>query len=148
VPRVTVFPAELVERGKLIFERAKCWECHGKDGRGNGPKADELKDDWGYRIRPRNYTSEKFKRSASVENIFLTVATGLDGTPMASHRDTMTARDILAVATYVKSLAGQRSRYGGGMMGMMNMTSDERAGMMIDHPGMPGMMGPGMMWSQ
>jgi cytochrome c oxidase cbb3-type subunit 2 len=150
VPRVTVFPAELVDRGRLIFEQVKCRECHGKDGRGNGPKADELKDDWSYPVRPRDFTSEKFKRGASVEDIFLTVATGLDGTPMASHGDTMSARDILSVAAYVKSLA-QSARREGGMMGMMNMTRDERAGMMIDHPGMSGgmmgdgMMGPGMM---
>lgn len=145
VPRVTVFPSELVDRGLMIFEQSKCWECHGKNGRGDGPKANELKDDWGYRIRPRDFTSEKFKRGASVEDIFLTISTGLDGTPMASYGDTMLPRDILAVSTYVKSLAGKRTSYGGGMMGMMNMTSDERAGMMIDHPGMPGMMGPGMM---
>ncbi len=151
VPRVTVFPAELVDRGRLIFEQVKCRECHGKDGRGKGPKADELKDDWGYPVRPRDFTSEKFKRGASVEDIFLTVATGLDGTPMASHGDTMPARDILSVAAYVKSLAGQSPGQKGGMMGMMNMAPDERAGMMIDHPGMSGgmmgdgMMGPGMM---
>ncbi len=63
----------------------------------------------------------------------------------------MSARDILSVAAYVKSLAGEHSSQKGGMMGMMNMTRDERAGMMIDHPGMSGgmmgdgMMGPGMM---
>ncbi len=151
VPEVTIFPAELVDRGMLIFEQVKCWECHGKEGRGNGSKANELKDDWGYPVRPRDFTSEKFKRGASVEDIFLTVATGLDGTPMASHGDTMPARDILSVAAYVKSLAGQSPGQRGGMMGMMNMTPDERAGMMIDHPGMSGgmmgdgMMGPGMM---
>ncbi len=142
VPRVTVFPAELINRGQTVFEQVKCWECHGKNGRGDGPKANELRDDWGYPVRPRNFTSEKFKRGASIEDIFLTVTTGLDGTPMASHGDTMSAKDILAVATYVKSLTSERPSHRGGMMGMMGMTPDERAGMMIDHPGMPGgMMG-------
>jgi cytochrome c oxidase cbb3-type subunit 2 len=151
IPRVTVSPAELINRGQTVFEQAKCWECHGKNGRGDGPKANELKDDWNYHIRPRDFTSEKFKRGASMEDVFLTVATGLDGTPMASYKDTMPAKDILAVATYVKSLSVQHSSQRGGMMGMMNMTPDERAGMMIDHPGMSGgmmndgMMGPGMM---
>ncbi len=151
VPRVAVFPAELVDRGRLIFEQAKCLECHGKEGRGNGSKANELKDDWGYPVKPRDFTSEKFKRGASVEDIFRTVATGLDGTPMASHGDSLPAGDILSVAAYVKSLAGEHAGQKGGMMGTMNMTRDERAGMMIDHPGMSGgmmgdgMMGPGMM---
>lgn len=49
------------------------------------------------------------------------------------------------MASYLKSLSPERLRYYGGVMGMMGMTPDERAGMMIDHPGMPGMMGPGMM---
>lgn len=146
VPGVAVFPSELVEHGKAVFEKAKCWDCHGKNGRADGPKAAELKDDRGYRVRPRDFTSEKFKRGAGVEDIYLTVSTGLDGTPMASYRDAMPARDILAVSAYVSSLASWRPRSGGGMMGMMNMTRDERAGMMIDHPGMGGgMMGPGMM---
>ncbi len=70
---------------------------------------------------------------------------------MASHGDSIPAKDIIALAVYVETLAGERPRRRGGMMGMMSMTPDERAGMMIDHPGMPGgmmqddIMGPGMM---
>ena len=146
IPRITVPRAELVDRGRRVYEEAKCLECHGRQGRGDGLKADELKDDWGLPIRPRNFTSEPFKRGASLHDIFLTVATGLNGTPMASYGDGMAAEDIFALAAFVNSLAGQRSRDRGGMMGMMSMTPDERAGMMIDHPGMSGgMMGPGMM---
>ncbi len=146
IPRITVPRTELVERGRRVYEQAKCFECHGRQGRGDGSKANELKDDWGLPIRPRDFTSEPFKRGASLHDIYLTVATGLNGTPMASYGDGMAAEDILALAAFVKSLAGQRSRDRGGMMGMMSMTPDERAGMMIDHPGMSGgMMGPGMM---
>ncbi|MCP4999095.1 MAG: c-type cytochrome, partial [Hyphomicrobiales bacterium] len=29
----------LVAKGKEVFEKAKCWECHGKTGRGNGQEA-------------------------------------------------------------------------------------------------------------
>ena len=147
IPKITGLSADLIDRGQRLFEQAKCFECHGRQGRGDGPKADELKDDWGYSIKPRNFTSEAFKRGASVQDIFLTITIGLDGTPMASHGDSIPAKDILALAAYVKSLNRQRPR----MMGMMSMTQDERAGMMIDHPGMPGgmmqdgLMGPGMM---
>ncbi len=144
IPRITVPSAELVDRGQRIYEKAKCWECHGKQGRGDGPKANELKDDWGRSIRPRDFTYEPFKRGANMRDIFLTVSTGLNGTPMASYGDGIPAEDILALASYVKSLAEQHLRYRGGMMGMMSMTPDERTGMMIDHPGMTGgMMGRG-----
>ena len=33
------FDADTIAKGKEIFERAKCWECHGKQGRGDGQKA-------------------------------------------------------------------------------------------------------------
>jgi cytochrome c oxidase cbb3-type subunit 2 len=150
-PRVT-FPGpkgsrtELTNKGMQVYEQAKCWECHGKKGRGDGPKSAELKDDRGRLIRPRDFTGEPFKRGESINDIYLTVATGLDGTPMASYGYSLPAEDILSLATYVKSLVRQRPSRG--MMGMMSMTPDERAGMrIIMHGGMMngGMMGPGMM---
>ena len=153
IPIITIPDTELVERGRQVYEQVKCFECHGRQGQGDGPNADELKDDWGHQIKPRDFTYESFKRGASANDIFLTVSTGLDGTPMASYGDSIPAKDILSLAVYVKTLAGERSRRRGGMMGMMSMTQDEHAGMMIDHPGMPsgmmqdGMMGPGMMRS-
>ena len=46
-----------IAKGKAkIFERAKCWECHGKQGRGDGQKSFDRKDDWGFPIRIRNVT--------------------------------------------------------------------------------------------
>jgi cytochrome c len=151
IPEIIDISTNLVDRGQKLFEQAKCWECHGWKGRGDGPKADELKDDWGQSIRPRKYLYESFKRGSKIQDIYISVATGLNGTPMASYGDALSDEDILAVAAYVNSIAIQRPRKRGGMMGMMSMTPDERAGMMIDHPGMSGgmmndgMMGPGMM---
>ncbi len=146
MPELSAPLTELVKRGRQVYKRAECFTCHGKQGRGDGDRADELEDDWGRPIRPRDFTSEAFKRGARIQDIFLTVATGLDGTPMPSSVDGLPADDILAVATYVNSIAESRPRQRGGMIGMMSMTGDERAGMMIDHPGMPtGMMDNGMM---
>jgi cytochrome c oxidase cbb3-type subunit 2 len=154
IPKITIPSAELLDRGQRLYEQNKCFVCHGKKGQGDGTKANELKDDEGYSIKPRDFTSETFRRGANVQDIFLTIAAGLDGTPMASYDDIISADDILALATYVKSFNRQHLRRRGRMMGMMSMTPDERAGMMIDHPGMSGgmmqdgMMGPGMMRGQ
>lgn len=30
-----------VEKGLLVYKKMKCWECHGDDGAGGGPKADK-----------------------------------------------------------------------------------------------------------
>jgi mono/diheme cytochrome c family protein len=29
----------IVARGKEVWQRAKCWECHGQEGKGDGQKA-------------------------------------------------------------------------------------------------------------
>ncbi len=147
IPSITASNSGLIELGQKIYEQAKCSKCHGRQGLGDGPKADELKDDWGYTIRPRDFTSESFKRGTEIQDIFLTVTTGLDGTPMASYGDTIPDKDMLSLSSYVKSLKGQHPRYLGGMMGMMSMTHDERIGMMTyHHTGMHGgMMGHRMM---
>jgi cytochrome c oxidase cbb3-type subunit 2 len=141
IPEPKVSRTVSINRGMQVYEQSKCWECHGKQGRGDGLKSAELKDDWDRMIRPRDFRDEPFKRGVKVNDIYLTIATGLDGTPMASYGDSLSTDDILTLATYVKSLSRQRT--GRGMMGMMSMTPDERAGMRIIMHG--GMMNDGMM---
>jgi len=43
---------ESVELGKKLYEETGCIKCHGTLGRGDGPSAPTLKDDWGNPIRP------------------------------------------------------------------------------------------------
>ncbi|MFQ5567862.1 MAG: c-type cytochrome, partial [Paracoccaceae bacterium] len=42
------YDADSIAKGAAVFERAKCWECHGRQGRGDGQKAFDRKDDWGF----------------------------------------------------------------------------------------------------
>jgi mono/diheme cytochrome c family protein len=78
-----------VEKGKKEYERMKCWECHGHEGRGDGPKSQKLKDEKGYKILPFNFTTTQLKRGSSPENIYLTFSTGLDGSPMPSYEESL-----------------------------------------------------------
>jgi len=79
------FDADTIARGKKIFERAKCWECHGKLGRGDGQKSFDREDDWGFPIRIRNVTHPwKIKAGSDVEDIYMRFSTGINGTPMPS----------------------------------------------------------------
>jgi cytochrome c oxidase cbb3-type subunit 2 len=96
---------EYAEQGKSVYKKAKCRECHGNQGRGDGPTADKLRDDWGLPIRPRNFVEEILKRGIDVEEIYLTIATGLDGTPMPSYSTALTKDEIVAVSYYIRSLA-------------------------------------------
>ena len=75
--------------GKDVWQNAKCWECHGQTGKGDGEKAAGLKDDFGFPIRPADLTSGQFKSGPAVQDIFRTMSTGLSGTPMPSYRDSL-----------------------------------------------------------
>lgn len=96
---------QLLDRGKEVWEQAKCWECHGKSGKGDGEKAAGLKDDLGFTMVPADLTSGQFKSGPAVEDIFRTVTTGLSGTPMPSYRDAFPDEDRWALAYYVLALS-------------------------------------------
>ena len=89
---------EIVVHGKEVWQQAKCWECHGNTGKGDGEKAAGLEDDFGYPIRPADLTSGQFKSGPSVKDIFRTVTTGLSGTPMPSYGDAFSEEDRWALA--------------------------------------------------
>jgi cytochrome c oxidase cbb3-type subunit 2 len=96
---------QLVDRGKEVWEQAKCWECHGKTGKGDGEKSTELADDEDFTIVPADLTSGQFKSGPTVEDIYRTMTTGLAGTPMPSYRDSLPDEDRWALAYYVLALS-------------------------------------------
>ena len=99
------YNADTVARGKEIFERAKCWECHGKLGRGDGQKSFDRKDDWGFPIRIRNVTHPwKIKAGSEVQDIYMRFSTGVNGTPMPSFVKALSEEDRWYLANYIKSL--------------------------------------------
>ena len=97
--------AALVARGQEAWRAAKCWECHGDEGRGDGEKAAGLEDDFGFPIPPANLTTGQFKSGPDVKDIFRTISTGLSGTPMPSFADTVGEEERWALAYYVLALS-------------------------------------------
>jgi cytochrome c oxidase cbb3-type subunit 2 len=95
----------MIDHGGQIWQQAKCWECHGKTGQGDGEKAAGLKDDWGFPIRPANLKRGQFKSGPAVTDVFRTISTGLAGTPMPSFRDSFPEEDRWALAYYILSLS-------------------------------------------
>jgi cytochrome c oxidase cbb3-type subunit 2 len=94
---------QIIARAKDVWQAAKCWECHGNTGKGDGEKAPGLKDDFGF--PPADLTSGQFKSGPAVEDIFRTITTGLSGTPMPNYRDSLPDEDRWALAYYVVSLS-------------------------------------------
>src|SRR5258708_18559941 len=76
---------ESIELGKRLYEENGCVKCHGTVGRGDGPSAPTLVDDWGHPLRPADLArSWTLRGGASREDIFRTMSTGFNGTPMPS----------------------------------------------------------------
>lgn len=98
------YSTDSVEKGKAIFEKTKCWECHGKGGKGDGVK-EKRKDDWGFPIRIRNVTQPwKIKGGAEPDDIFMRFTTGVNGTPMPSFVDSLNEEQRWHLANFIKSL--------------------------------------------
>lgn len=96
-----------VDKGLKIYKDMKCWECHGDTGRGDGPKSQDLKDDWGDTILPFNFTTGTLKRGSSPENVYMTFTTGLDGTGMPSYEDSLNEEDRWHLVSYTLKLMRQ-----------------------------------------
>lgn len=105
IQRPPVPSQQILARGKEVWQTAKCWECHGNTGKGDGEKAAGLKDDLGFPIPPADLTTGQFKSGPAVEDIFRTMTTGLSGTPMPDFRDSLSEEDRWALAYYVLSLS-------------------------------------------
>ena len=113
LPKEVASSKESLARGKEMFEAIECNKCHGSAGRGDGPSAPDLKDDWGNPIRPANLTKPwTFRGGGSVKDIASRLVTGLMGTPMPSFIDSVEKpEDIWHVANYVKSLGPDKPNF-------------------------------------
>jgi mono/diheme cytochrome c family protein len=103
-PRVT---ADSIALGKKLYEETGCIKCHGTLGRGDGPSAPTLMDDSGYPIRAADLAqSWTFRGGGSREDIFRSMSTGLNGTPMPGFHDALTPEQRWAIADFIDSLSG------------------------------------------
>ena len=104
---------ESIELGKKAYEENGCLKCHGTLGRGDGPSASTLIDDLGHPIRAANLTQPwTFRGGPTREDIFRTMTTGLNGTPMPSFADALTPEQRWAITDFITSLSGNSTEPG------------------------------------
>ncbi len=95
-----------IKRGRKLFKEAKCVLCHGEDGRGEGALTTTLKKQWDLPFKARDLTqSWMFKGGNTEADIYRTVTTGLNETPMGSYADYLTDDDRWHLSHYVKSIS-------------------------------------------
>src|SRR5580765_5579019 len=94
-------------KGKAIFD-AKCTECHGASGKGDGPASVLLTP------RPRDFTTGKFKirttesgTGPTDDDLMQTVRQGMYGTSMPAWNRILSDDDMRDVVAYIKTLSAR-----------------------------------------
>jgi len=113
LPKEVAASPESIKRGKEMYEAIECNKCHGAEGRADGPSRAELKDEWGFPIRPANLTKRwNFRGGGGRAEIAMRLATGVLGTPMPSFVDSVEKPDdIWHLANYIASLGPDAPNY-------------------------------------
>ncbi|MBF0566096.1 MAG: c-type cytochrome [Nitrospirae bacterium] len=95
---------ESVAKGAEVWKKMKCAECHGDQGKGDGPKSESLKDDSGHPIMAFDFTSCAGKGGVSPERTYAAYTTGIDGTGMPSYADSLNEDDRWNLVSYTLKL--------------------------------------------
>ncbi len=107
--RIPPATKEWIVKGKAAYFNYGCNKCHGDSGDGKGESAPTLKDHKKRPIRPNDYTRGVFKGGGDPRSIIMRVLTGIEGTPMPSHADTVEKEeDLIALAHYVRQFSKGR----------------------------------------
>ena len=100
---------KIVEQGKALYNgKGACFNCHGKDGDGNGPLAAQLDPS------PRNFQHHGFWRHRTEGEVFWVIKNGSVGTSMVGFGGQLTDEEIWSLIQYLETLSGA---HGPGMMG-------------------------------
>jgi mono/diheme cytochrome c family protein len=98
-------PPASLSRGRAVYDH-HCVECHGKEGRGDGPAAFQLIP------KPRDFTTARYKIRTTAtgtlptdEDLLRSVRQGLYGTAMPAWQQILPDDDIVAVVEVVKSFS-------------------------------------------
>lgn len=90
-------------RGRALYNQ-NCQPCHGVGGEGKGPAAAALEDQWGEPCPPADLRQPHLKSGAELRDVFRVLTTGLDGTPMPSFAEAMSAEDRWDLIAFIGRL--------------------------------------------
>ena len=97
---------ELLAMGERLYVDGGCGTCHGQTGKGDGPSAETLQDEWGYSIRPYDFTIPgRMKGGSTVSDVYRSFYVGIGGTPMPAYGAIFTEEQNWGLAYYALSLS-------------------------------------------
>ena len=105
----TPYDEDSIARGREMYldtEGANCASCHGEGGAGDGPASAGKMDDWGYSLMPRDLRTGTYRAGNEPADLYRSIATGINGTPMPSYLGAFTPEQIWDLVHFVQSLAG------------------------------------------
>lgn len=111
LPRAVVISPETpadaasIARGKVLWGRFRCAQCHGTQGRADDSVSQRLVDDWGDPITAADLGRGVYKSGPTGRDLHRTLLTGLSGTPMPAFADLMGPTETWDLVHYVQSLA-------------------------------------------
>ncbi|ETW96741.1 MAG: hypothetical protein ETSY1_25370 [Candidatus Entotheonella factor] len=100
---------ERIQRGRRVYEQLQCGQCHGLEGRGNGPLASHLRDAWNRPIKPAAFVRGIYKSGTMPEDLLRTIWTGLAGTPMPAWSGAISIEEGWDLVYYIRSLSKAKS---------------------------------------
>ena len=86
--------AKSIEQGRIIYTK-NCFDCHGKKGKGDGPKSGDLEKS------PQDFTKDEFQKQTD-GTLFWKVTEGRK--PMPSFKKDLTAEQRWQAINYVRTL--------------------------------------------
>ncbi len=106
IPPAPEMTPEMIAEGQKAFGSSGCPGCHGTGGGGDGPIAGNLKDTWGFPVRPFDFTSgEPIRSGAEPEDFYRAFMTGIDGSPMPGFASRFSSQQAWSLVYYLRSLA-------------------------------------------
>ena len=98
---------DLRDHGEILYIRMGCGTCHGDGGAGDGPAREGFGRDVTRQVQIRNFTRGRFIRGAEMEDLFLTLRVGIEGTPMMAYT-ALSDDEVWALAAYVRLMVRER----------------------------------------
>lgn len=100
-----IFKFRTTPLGKLPLEAdLRRTSCHGPTRKGDGPAAAGLSDIWKNPIISADLSEVHHKSGDQPADLYRTIATGLDGTPMPSFSAALKPDEIWNLVAYIKSI--------------------------------------------